>query len=359
MGQGPEPQIIHTTKPVRSLLFLHHKEMLNANSECAVLVVPRLIAHDHARPEGGHVVVSRGDGVRAFMHVEASTHTMASAVAVVQSLAPEGEPSQRVKQEPWRARREGGCGDGDVALQHTGVAAPLVVGGAAQVESPGRVSRAAVVLASRVQQHKLLVCDSPACFLLRPVVDDGSVGPAPCDCAEAFLRETLLGAPQLNQLLPNAKLSHGLSSHDGPLNPVKEGGHGRAIPEVRLCHALELGGVLNCLEVCQRGGVRQHYPLHKASLGGSGGGTLLCLLAAGLGFGLLILVDLLGCVVTGLQHCQAGHIRAHPNTHTLLCTSEPLSHVRLHGLEVVRPNSHSCVCQVACHVSVDFLVIHV
>ena len=48
---------VRTSEVERGLGLNDHREVFDANSELPILVVPRLVAHDHVRREGCLVVV--------------------------------------------------------------------------------------------------------------------------------------------------------------------------------------------------------------------------------------------------------------------------------------------------------------
>lgn len=107
---------------------------------------------------------------------------MPRAMSIIQPHTPQGSTGKRIQRQSGSLFRKHGRVQGDVSLEHTCVAEPLVGCGCAEMHGSGDVGGATVVLAATVDEEEGVGVNGAACVFLSSVVDDGPIGVGTCVC---------------------------------------------------------------------------------------------------------------------------------------------------------------------------------
>ena len=194
-GHMLEPQIRLLPEPMRRLHFPRHDDILNADAEIPVLVVPRLVGQHIPRRERDLAVLDpRADANRALVHIEVRPHAVTRAVAVIEAFSPQELASEGVERETGCSLGEDGGVESDDALQDEGVGVAFHGCWGAEVQGARRVGRAVEVLGARVAEVDGLGVDGGAVAWFGFVVDDGGVGAGGGDGVEGEAGEVVLGS---------------------------------------------------------------------------------------------------------------------------------------------------------------------
>ena len=220
--------------------------VLDADAYLVGLVDTRLVGDGHARLEDDGVVGTQALG--AFMHAGDKADAVAGAAAVVDLVCPNRAAGKGIQRKAGAVIQEHRTGHVDMALQHIGVVAALVVGQRADGVSTGDVGSAAVILAAVVYQQKALRLDLAVYVALSMVVHHGSVGAISGDGGEAVLEVTgHLGAALLQHGL-DVGLVKGLAVGHSLFQIHLEADDSHTVTDMALADILQLGGVLDAFQ---------------------------------------------------------------------------------------------------------------
>src|SRR4030095_5475811 len=112
--QRVELQPALATRVGRHVVVWHdYVQVLEADTTPALLVIARLIGHDHARLQR-LIAAARSYALRPFMHVEKGPNTVTSTVAVVETSVPHAGTCQPIQHYAAGAFREFLPGQGDM-----------------------------------------------------------------------------------------------------------------------------------------------------------------------------------------------------------------------------------------------------
>mmetsp|Transcript_129079 Transcript_129079/g.287676 ORF Transcript_129079/g.287676 Transcript_129079/m.287676 type:complete len:365 (-) Transcript_129079:507-1601(-) len=259
-SQRLEREILFATEAVRRLLFDHHQEILDPNSEFTVGIVAGLVADDHTGLQWCLVIVALGNALRPLVNMERSADAVPGAMAVIQTSFPERPPCKSVHNKTRSSFRKHRGGESDVALEHSCKALLFVRGRGAEVHSAGHIRCAIFVLGTRVQKKERSRAQHRRGGGLGPVVYHRTVGPV-----ASYGIEGVVDVPLLPCTLPCdlhihidlcdtcATTHQGLELHQSPRQ-------GRRIAAVRRAHACKFCCVLESLGRGHRRGL-----CHKAS----------------------------------------------------------------------------------------------
>src|SRR5262245_6415958 len=124
-------------------------EVLEADTTPTLLVIARLIGHDHAWLQR-LIAATRADTLWPLVHVEKGPNTVASAMAGVEASVPHTGACQPIQHDATGAFREFLPGQGDMTAQDQGIEATLTLRGRADADGAGIIGRATEHLYSRV-----------------------------------------------------------------------------------------------------------------------------------------------------------------------------------------------------------------
>ena len=157
-GQGFELEELAELALAR---FPVQHQVFDTHAPTARTVGPWLDGGDHPRLHGGlrrrHRLI--GDHLRAFVHIEEVTDTMAGTMPVIHAFGPDRRPGDGVQQRRKNAARELRTGQGDHALEHPRAIAFLLGRRRAHRHHPGNVGGTAQVLAAGVDQQQAVALD--------------------------------------------------------------------------------------------------------------------------------------------------------------------------------------------------------
>lgn len=173
------------TKVVEGIGLADQHDVLDTDTELAVLVVAGLVGQGHARNKRNVVVGNAGAAsVGAFVDVQESTDTVTGSVTEVETIGPESTASQDIQQVSGGAIREDRRVNGDVSLENASEAALLVRRGSLEMEGTGDIGGSVDVLSARVAKVDKVRVDAGSVGLFGLVVDDGAVGSSGGDGVE-------------------------------------------------------------------------------------------------------------------------------------------------------------------------------
>lgn len=181
------------TKVVEGIGLADQHDVLDTDTELAVLVVAGLVGQGHAGNKRNVVVGNAGAAsVGALMDVQESTDTVASSVTEVETIGPESTASQDIQKVSRGAVREDCRVNGDVSLENASEAALLVSRGSLKVEGTGDIGGSVNVLSARVAKVDKVGVNTGGVGLLGLVVDDGAVGSSGRDGVEGKTNKSSL-----------------------------------------------------------------------------------------------------------------------------------------------------------------------
>lgn len=216
-----EAVVAAATKVVEGISRANQHDVLNTDTELAVLVVTGFVGQGHAGNKRNVVVGNTGAAsVRPFVDVQESTDTVASSVTEVETIGPESTTSQDIQKVSRSAIREDGRVNGDVSLENAGEAALLVSRGVLitgstklvsgtcrpdqrnirstnyinylEVKGTGDIGGSVNVLSARVAKVDEVGVDAGSAGLLGLVVNDGTVGTSGRDGVEGKTNKSSL-----------------------------------------------------------------------------------------------------------------------------------------------------------------------
>lgn len=192
-GDVLESVVTATAKVVEGIGLADQHDVLNTDTELAILVVTGLVGQGHTRDERNVIVGDAGTAsVGSFVDVQEGTDTVTSSVTEVKTIGPESATSQDIQKVSRSTVGEDSRVDRDVSLENAGEAALLVGRGSLEVEGTGDIGGSVNVLSARVAEVDEVGVDAGGVGLLGLVVDDGSVGSSGGDSVERKTDESSL-----------------------------------------------------------------------------------------------------------------------------------------------------------------------
>ena len=205
------------------------QRVLYAHSKLACQIDAGLVGYGHILKERRRHPF-QPELVRALMHAEVRSHSMAGAMQIVESFAPHGLAGQNIHLRTTGSRGELANLQLNMAFQHKRVDMLLVIADRTQRDGACNVGRSVLVLRATIEQQQSMRFQRDVGLGRGLIVHNGPMGTISGDSVETDVAEQGLLSSQTGEFLVNGYLCLAASLHSG-LQPTQELHQGDAILE--------------------------------------------------------------------------------------------------------------------------------